>query len=240
MRKSVWFLALIAVLAVLSPALAQQNGSAGDNQNGLPPEQALSEAPRILGMEEAPASVDEDVANYPYNSSLGYKGVCMANFDWIDANDELLVDFGTLGIWYYNAGTWTQESGVNPQAMITLEHPGASDAEIAVDFGTLGLWYWNEGSWSQLSGVNPEGMIAVDSDNDGDDELQVDFGTLGVWEWDVTSSAWLQISGLNPYYGLKMDVGGYLYEEGCWLFPTVGVWNIFQSSSSSSTYTILS
>jgi len=232
MKKSVWVFALAAVMAAFSLAQAQQNGAAKGDQNGLPPEQALNEAPKILGVDMAPASVGEDISYYPYNSSLGYKGVCMANFDYFDANDELLVDFGTLGIWYYNAGVWTQQSGVNPESMVTMEHPGASDAEIAVDFGTLGLWYWNEGSWTQLSGVNPEGMFAVDDDWDGDDELQVDFGSLGVWHLDISGYAWTQISGLNPYYGLRMDAGQYGYEEGCWLFPSVGVWCMYKSNTS--------
>jgi hypothetical protein len=234
MRKSVWFLALIAALAVLSPALAQQNGRAGDDQNGLPPEQALQDAPLIQGVAEAPASVGEDITYYPYNSSLGYKGVVMGNFNNSDANDELYADFGTTGLWYYNNNTWTQVSGLNPDAMISATMVNTTDDELIVDFGATGLWLHDGGtSWIQLSGVNAEGMFAVDDDNDGADEIQVDFGSLGVWRNDAGGpSSWIQVSGLNPYNGLQMDVGGYLYEEACWSFPSVGVWNIYMSGTS--------
>ncbi len=60
-----------------------------------------------------------DVGNYPTNTSLGYKGVVMANFDPADAADELVADFGAIGLWYYNNDTWTQLSGLNVEGIIS-------------------------------------------------------------------------------------------------------------------------
>ena len=235
MRKSVWLLALIAVLAVLSPALAQQNGQTKDDQNGTPSEQAQNEAPKIMGTDEAPVSIpDKDVANYPTNSSLGYKGVVMANFNAADANDELYADFGSTGLWYYNNGNWTQVSGLNPEGMISATMVNTIDDELIVDFGATGLWLHDGGTtWIQLSGVNAQGMFAVDDDLDGVQEIQVDFGTIGIWRNDAGGpSSWEQYSGLNPYYGLKTNYGNIALDEGTWTFDSVGMWALYQSGGS--------
>ena len=236
MKRKGWVFVLLAALAVFSPALAQQNGKAIDDQNGIPPEQALKEAPKILGADEAPSAFNEDIAYYPYNSSLGYKGVLMGEFDYYDEADELLVDFGSVGVWYYNGGSWSQQSGLNAESMISAVTIDTADEEAVFDFGATGLWYWNEGYWTQLSGANAQGMFSVDDDFDTRDEIQVDFGTLGVWRYDWDDSSWTQLSGLNPYNGLRMDVGGPGYEEGCWSFSSVGVWNIYKSNTGSNLF----
>ena len=72
---------------------------------------------KILGYDVAPpaAIADRDVVNYPTNSSLGYKGVVMANFNSADANDELYADFGSTGLWYYDNGNWTQSRDSTPK-----------------------------------------------------------------------------------------------------------------------------
>jgi len=213
----------------------QQSGRASQ----LPPEQAAGGAPLIMGYAVAPPCVDRtemelglDSANYPTNTSLGYKGVVMANLHTDDTADEIAADFGSLGLWIYDSGTWYQLSGVNPEGLISCTWYSASDDELIVDFGSLGVWSWNysgyPGAWAQWSGVNPSGMFATDDDNDGLTEIQVDFGSLGVWRLD-DDGPWTQYSGLNPEVGLRMDAGLLGYEEGVWSFPSVGVWNIYWS-----------
>ena len=222
-----------------------QDQQQSERGSQLPPEQAAGGAELIMGYTVAPVSVDKterelglDSMNYPTNTSLGYKGVVMDNLHNDDTSDEIAVDFGSLGLWIYDSGTWHQISGVNPDGIISAKMGVADDNEIVVDFGSLGLWIWNysgyPGIWYQRSGVNPTGMFATDDDNDGNDEIQVDFGSLGVWRWDWDTDAWIQLSGLNPYYGLRMDVGAFGYEEGVWCFPGVGigVWNIYMIGSS--------
>jgi hypothetical protein len=115
-----------------------------------------------------------------------------------------------------------------------------SDDELVVDFGSIGLWFWNEGSWVQLSGVNPSGMFAVDDDHDGKDEIHVDFGSLGLWRCDLDGYVWTQLSGVNPYYGLQMDIWVAGWQEGCWIFPTYGIWNIYPGNYTQLTGTVTS
>jgi hypothetical protein len=73
-------------------------------------------------------------------------------------------------------------------------------------------------------------MFATDDDNDGKQEIHFDFGSLGVWRYDWDTYGWYQFSNINPYKGLKMDFRVYGYEEGCWSFPTYGVWSIWGAS----------
>ncbi len=238
MKKGVWLFILVVSLVGFSFAQDRAQSRKGAQ---LPPELANGNAPKIMGYDVAPSSIDrgeQDLANggYPTNTSLGYKGIVMAEFDYYDENDELMADFGSQGLWYYNGGTWTQESGVNPEGMIAVTVFDTADDELAVDFGSIGLWYWNEGYWSQLSGVNPTGMFATDDDNDGKDEIQVDFGTLGVWRYDWDTSSWMQYSNLNPYYGLRSDYWTAGYDEGAWLFPTYGVWLLYVNVSGNPVY----
>ncbi len=235
MRKSLWVFGLAVMLVAFSFGQAQQQGVQNDDQTSqLPPEQALGKAPFIMGYDIAPPSTIEDVSYGPTNTSLGYKGVVMANIDSADAADELYADFGASGLWYYNNGAWTQVSGLNPQGMISVTAISATDDELIVDFGATGLWYADQGIyWSQLSGANADGMFATDDDNDGKDEIQVDFGTLGVWHFDPDTWAWIQFSGLNPYKGLRMDYWTAGYEEGVWNFPTVGMWLMYTNTTGS-------
>jgi len=168
-----------------------------------------------------------DVANYPTNTSLGYKGVVMANFDPADAADEIAADFGSLGLWYFNDGVWVQLSGINPEGLISARTKDPGAEELVADFGPIGLWYWDGLGWLQLSGVNPEGLIAVDDDGGGTDEIQVDFGAVGLWRYQFDAETWTQYSGLNPTKGLRTDLAPAGIEEGTWIFETAGIWSLW-------------
>jgi hypothetical protein len=183
MKRAIWIFILVAIFAAFSFGQAQQQDLQNGNKGSqVPPELASGQAPKILGYDVAPGS-GKDASNYPTNSELGYKGVVIANFGIADANDELFAAFGSLGLWFYNNGTWTQVSGVDPDSMISITAINTADDELVVDFGSLGLWYWDWG-WYQISGVNPQGMFALDDDQDGADEIQVDFGSIGIWRFD--------------------------------------------------------
>ena len=180
----------------------------------------------------AASSFGQDIPNYPDNSSLGYKSSIMGNFDNADPQDEIIVDFGSAGVWYYDGGHWYSQSSLNPEAMISVLADGVDDEEAVFDFGMTGLWYWDLGAWTQLSVVDSQGMFAVDDDFDSRQEMQVDFGALGVWRYDWDDLSWTQLSGLDPYNGLRTDFGEAGHEEGCWSFPGAGVWTISKSAAS--------
>ena len=43
-----------------------------------------------------------------------------------DANDEVLGDFGVIGVWLYDSGTWTKVTSVIEEMRIVLFHSGYS------------------------------------------------------------------------------------------------------------------
>jgi hypothetical protein len=112
------------------------------------------------------------------------------------ADDEVVGDFGALGLWLRVGDSWAELSGVNAESLVSADVDGDGVAEVAAGFGNLGLWLWNGGVWAQLSGLSPDSMLAGDFYGDVREEIIADFGILGVWLWH--DGAWAQISPANP------------------------------------------
>ncbi len=224
MRKEI--LVLLLCLAVGGLAFSQNEP------------QTLQPAPKIMGLDSAPQGIPDSDQLDPLNSTnpagngLGtYWGVVMGNFNSADANQEIACDFGSSGVWVRDSGPWYQISGANPEFIIGATLGDTANDEIIGDFGALGLWEWTyssyPGTWTQLSGLNAEWAFAADDDNDTRQEIFVDFGATGLWHWDSDGPLWTQYSGLNAYHGLRMDSFTPGYEEGCILFPGVGVYRMY-------------
>jgi hypothetical protein len=139
-----------------------------------------------------------------------------------DGIDEAAVDFGSIGIWMYNAGAWSQISPEDPDNLVALNIDGDADDEIAADMGDGGLWLWDGGTLSQLSAVDAQGLAAGDVDGDGADELLGDFGSIGLWLYD--GGAWSQISGVDPDYIAVADLDGVGGKEIIGDFGATGMW----------------
>jgi M6 family metalloprotease-like protein len=138
------------------------------------------------------------------------------------AADQLVGDFGSVGMWLYGAGNWQILSSVNPQGMVAADVDGNGTQEIVGDFGPIGLWLYNTGSWQILSGVNPDNVIAADLDGNGTQEIIGDFGSLGVWARNGT--AWSQLSGVNPEGMLAANTDGVTGQELIVDFGATGLW----------------
>ena len=166
----------------------------------------------------------------------GYRGLVAANFDASDTRDEIVGDFGSIGVWLYRAGVWTQLTTQNPEWIFVVRWGDVSDYELIADFGAIGLWQWNYPStWTRLTASNAEGGIAVDDEGDGKEELQIDFGALGLWRYDLDTATWSQLTSLNPSgTGLRTDLWTVGWEEGMWNFSSNGLWVNYWSGSSPS------
>ena len=143
--------------------------------------------------------------------------------------DDIVADFGPVGLWLWSAGVWARLTGTdpplpaaNPDGMIAADTNGDNKDEIVVDFGPVGLWLWDDGVWTQMSGVNAGGMIATDTDGDGKDEVVGDFGAVGLWLWD--GGTWSLLSGVNADGMASADVDGDSAAEVAADFGTVGLW----------------
>jgi hypothetical protein len=75
----------------------------------------------------------------------------------VDGNGkpEIVVDFGSAGLWMSDTAAWSKLSGAIAEYLIPGDFDGDAKDEILVDFGALGLWMWNEGAWTQMSAENP-------------------------------------------------------------------------------------
>jgi len=164
-----------------------------------------------------------------------YEGLLMADVNPGNTfKDEVIADFGSLGLWVYEQMVWHQISGTNPEWIMAVRLADAPARRVIVDLGAEGLWKWTysgyPGDWKQISGMNALWAIAPDDDGDGRQELHVNFGpTLGVWRYDEGAdgaASWKQISTFNPVGGLRTDLQPAGQEEGCFLIPKTGLWTI--------------
>ena len=128
-------------------------------------------------------------------------------------------DFGAVGLWLWNAGAWTQLSGVNADYVAAGTWAGGQF--LIGDFGATGLWQW-KGAWTQLSGVNADFVITADTDNDGEDEVAGDFGAVGLWLAD--GGAWTQLSGTDAEFMVPADINADSRAEVAVDFSTTGLW----------------
>jgi hypothetical protein len=148
--------------------------------------------------------------------------------------DEVVADFGGLGIWVYEQLTWHQISGTNPDWILAVSLDEFPGKEVIADLGDQGIWRWAHsgypGDWRQISGNNPLWAVALDDDGDGRQELYANFGpSLGVWRYDEGNGGagdWRQVSPFNPTAGLKTGFLPSGREKAGFLFPTAGVWTI--------------
>ena len=151
-----------------------------------------------------------------------------SNSGWDDAfvckissatKDELAVDFRTLGIYVYNAGSWNRiYKGIDPEGLCSF------GTNLAVDFGiTYGLYIYDAGAWTRVyKGVAIEKMAGFG------EKLAIDFGTAyPIYEYNYTADTWTSIYKYSSprdtieALGDKLVVdfktaGIYVYDAGIW------------------------
>jgi hypothetical protein len=146
-----------------------------------------------------------------------------------DGQEELLGDFGGLGVYYYIYVTqqWVKISDSNPDSLVPIDVDGDSVDEIAGDFGSIGagagVYIFKNGSWGTLiSPTNPDSLVPFDVDGDGQEELLGDFGTLGVYYYVYATQQWVKISDSNPDSLVPIDVDGDSVDEIAGDFGSIG------------------
>ncbi len=143
--------------------------------------------------------------------------ILAAGFD-NGANEELLIDFGPLGLYFWD-DAWYKIHTTSPVAMIAadIEGPANYDTDAIIDFGLfVGLYKWDDlpgwpyGNWTKMSPNTPfpepmEGIFL----NPGsiDDEVFVDWGSAGLYWWN-TPNNWSRIHTSNPKSINAADLDG--------------------------------
>jgi len=173
---------------------------------------------------------EQAVVQYPNNSCL-YRGVVVGKFVWTgyETDNQVICDFGSLGVWVWDSGTWTQISGADPDRIIGAPGFLYSGMALVGDFGSMGLWKWESdgilpGAWDQISGQNPSYMFIVNDNGDGSNDLHAAFPGYGLWRMDGNSGQWTALSTSLPLIGLAADFWAPGWQEGVHSFGPLGVW----------------
>jgi hypothetical protein len=174
-----------------------------------------------------------------------------------DRKDEVAVDFGSLGIWLYDQGNWTNLAPENPESLFGARITDSA-VDILADLGPMGLWGWHNahpgapaGTWTQLSGSDVESMATgreyIGGGSNGRFVLFADFGGLGLWLLWIGSQYdpplnWLQMSGANADHIVAASIQPPLHywDSVFGDFGSLGMWQWFPFSYSGNQWNQLS
>lgn len=127
----------------------------------------------------------------------------------LSLGDEIVIDFGSQGIWHNTGSGWNMLSQTSPQFMLNF------NGSLLADFGSLGVWRFNGKTWSQFSAADPDNNgTAMIVYNGG---VIIDFGSLGLW-FTADGVAWDKISSVSPEF--MSTYGNYAMFD----FGSAGVW----------------
>jgi probable HAF family extracellular repeat protein len=154
-------------------------------------------------------------------------GDCYRTFD-----NDLMVDFGTGGLWQrLNNTRWQKIHATSPLA---VEHGdldgGNGQSEVIASFSGSGLWArYNNTNWVKLHSAVPQRFVPGDLDGNGKDDLAVDFGASGLWVR-YNNATWVKLHNLatqalavgdfdgNGKADLLSDFGS----SGLWVYNSTG------------------
>jgi hypothetical protein len=115
--------------------------------------------------------------------------------------NELLVDFGSAGLWLRrNDSAWEQVHGIAPQQMASGDLDKDGRADVLIDFGSpYGIYAWRNGTrWTQVHGISSRQIVASDLDNNGVSDFVINFGSPhGLWVR-RNDASWSQLHGIAP------------------------------------------
>jgi hypothetical protein len=171
-----------------------------------------------------------------------------AEFGVGDSSGELIMDFGSLGLWLAEEGTtppfiWHKLSDFAPNNVREVQffESGNPDYELLCDFtsaSVTGLYLWNcagfPGTWTKLANNEPGSGFGEPfnadggkSEGDPEEEVAVDFEGLGLWLFEYSDNSWTLLSDKNPVFMVRADLEG-IGKTTCLVVdfgPGVGLWH---------------
>ena len=151
-----------------------------------------------------------------------------------DHQEEIVGDFGALGVWLYDHPNWTCLTDLNPEALLIQDHDGDGVDELVGDFGIQwakpefsGLWLWDGGALTHLNWNNAVKIISANTDARPDMEivgtyLDVFGASLGFWNCDGVD--WIQLNPLSPETFAAGDFDADGIDEVVGDFGALGLW----------------
>jgi hypothetical protein len=151
------------------------------------------------------------------------ESVSSGNLD-ADVRDEVIGDFGALGLWSYDNNTsWRQIDTINPVALAAGDIDNDGYDEV-IRSGTEGVYvYDNYVGWRRITPDIAEDLVCGDLDNNGLDEVIADFSNLGMWSFNNNTS-WGLLTGDNPSAMTTGDYDNDGSDEVAAGFGVLGLW----------------
>ena len=156
-----------------------------------------------------------------YDSTLKGRSVLAVDID-NDGRDEVIVDFGTLGIYLYDpyrTPKWTRLDTRDPEYMIAADRNGDGKYEIFVSWGSgNGAQFWEDGvGWGFFNntGWYDHFYCSTDIDNDGSEEIVIESQQVSTpandWlyiaKWAGTYFSWHLITATNTNGSQSVAIG---------------------------------
>jgi len=168
--------------------------------------------------------------------SVGNPLAIGATDSWVKyQQSDLLVDFGTAGLWIWkNNATWQNLHTYNPVSVTTGDLDGNGQADAIVDFGPAdGLWvYYNNSTWQRLHTYSAAKILTADLNGDGRDEVIIDFGgNVGTWEYYPAARSWRQLLGIANQGLTAGDLDGNGRKELLADLGTMGLYTLWNDGN---------
>ena len=74
---------------------------------------------------------------------------------------DLVIDFGSVGVWVrQNGTTWWQLHTLTSEGITTGDLNNNGHNEVIIDFGAAGVWSYEDlGGWQQVHTFNPKTIV---------------------------------------------------------------------------------
>ena len=157
-----------------------------------------------------------------------------------DGRNDLLVDFGSRGLWeFLNNRTWVKIDSASPIGIAVGDLDGNFEDEAVAGFtgrGTLAR-YNNAAPWQTVQTPASERIVSGDFDGNGNGDLAANYDTQGLrvrvnggaWETVNTSAAILKLGDLDG--NGKDELVARLSSGGLWARYNNGDWTRLSSAS---------
>ncbi len=148
-----------------------------------------------------------------------------------DGLKEIIVDFGTDGLWYYSFSTssWFNLSSFETSCVITAKTNPAGPSDVIASFTQYGLYRYDfqGAAWERIIQYPVSIMCSgnMDMDPDGIDELLLSFGIVdGIYEYNFQEGTFTRLLFASPSQIIASDTSGNGNNELVCSFTGIGTY----------------
>jgi len=191
-------------------------GVQGDN-NSIAGKASVSGDGRYVVFDSSSTNLSTDdtnsVADIYVRDRTGGTTTLMSQSAPVGPRDDVTVDFGGAGLWYWKDDTtYVRMHTYNAVRTIDADLDASGHSDVVVDFGAgVGLWiFYNASTWVQLHTYTANSMVAgYFQAYNVRPQLFIDFGpSVGLWEYIAGPGTWKKISSSSVESMVVADLDG--------------------------------